>query len=252
MPLRRLCPARLNLAALVIGSMSPDFVYFVGQYEMRRLSHSLLGSFVVCLPAGFLVLGIFYVLRESLAFILPQPHRSVLMPLASVRPRLSPWSWLRAGASLLLGTWTHIIWDSFTHDNGWAVRRMPFLRERLFQVGGAVFSIHYVIFLACSFGGSAFLIVAYVVWLRHRRLPVTVPSAASSDRKRYCLLATLVFVALAVGVLIVLRSMGSSFHGFAAFQEFTSRAAVAAIAVFTALLALASAIFHLASRRRAE
>jgi hypothetical protein len=32
------------------------------------------------------------------------------------------------GAALLLGSLTHVVWDAFTHVNGWAVERLPVLR----------------------------------------------------------------------------------------------------------------------------
>jgi small-conductance mechanosensitive channel len=252
LPLRRLCPARLNLAALAIGSMSPDFVYGVGQFQMGRLSHSLPGSFIVCLPAGFLALGIFYGLREPLAFILPQPHRSALMPLAAARPSLSPWFVLKAVASILLGAWTHIIWDSFTHHDGWAVRHISFLRGQLFLANDNVFHVYDFLHQLCTLGGSAFLIVAYVVWLRNRRSPAAVPSEAASDRGRYFLLTALALVASGVAVLMALSNRGASFLGFAGFQAFAFRTAVASIAIFAPLLAIASAVFFLASRRGAE
>ena len=51
-PLRRWCPARLNFAALVIGSMSPDFGYFIGQFDAAAFAHTIPGLFTVCLPTG--------------------------------------------------------------------------------------------------------------------------------------------------------------------------------------------------------
>ena len=82
-PLQRWCPAYLNFPALVIGSMTPDFGYFVGQFNVAGLAHTIPGSFVVCVPVGLLVLGLFYALRRPVCYLLPQPHRAALMPLAT-------------------------------------------------------------------------------------------------------------------------------------------------------------------------
>src|SRR6267142_809972 len=84
-PLRRLCPERLNFTALIIGSMSPDFGYYIGQFPVANFAHTALGTLAVCLPMGLLALGLFYLIRRPLCFVLPQPHRAALMPLASRR-----------------------------------------------------------------------------------------------------------------------------------------------------------------------
>src|SRR3954468_2256131 len=84
-PLRRCCPTYLNFPALVIGSMSPDFGYFVDQFYVAKFAHTLPGTVAVCLPASLVLLGVFYLLRQPLCFILPQPHRAALTPLASAK-----------------------------------------------------------------------------------------------------------------------------------------------------------------------
>src|SRR3954468_10318059 len=73
-PLRGLCPRWLNFAALVIGSTSPDFGYFIQQFDAAAFAHSGWGTLEICLPTGLLALSIFYLLRQPLCYILPQPH----------------------------------------------------------------------------------------------------------------------------------------------------------------------------------
>ena len=41
-PLRRLCPERLNFTALIIGSMSPDFGYYIGKFPVANFAHTAL------------------------------------------------------------------------------------------------------------------------------------------------------------------------------------------------------------------
>ena len=50
-PLRRFCPERLSFAALVIGSMSPDFGYYFRQFPLAHFAHTALGTLTVCLPS---------------------------------------------------------------------------------------------------------------------------------------------------------------------------------------------------------
>jgi len=144
-PLRRFCPERLNFSALVIGSMSPDFGYYVRQFRLAGFAHTMLGSFAVCLPSGLLAVGLFYLLRQPLCFILPQPHRAAVMPLALRQPAFSLSAFLVTAVCVLLGAWTHSIWDSFTHDGGWAVQHFAVLRVSIVHAGVTALPLSYVL-----------------------------------------------------------------------------------------------------------
>lgn len=89
MPLRRYCPRWLSLPALIIGSVSPDAGYLFGEKGAGGFSHGFLGSFGFCLPAGLLMVALFYSLRAPLAGILPAPYQRALLPLCK-RPPGSP------------------------------------------------------------------------------------------------------------------------------------------------------------------
>lgn len=249
LPFRRLCPAPLNFAALVIGSMSPDFGYYVQHFPAARFAHTIVGTFIVCLPTGLVVLALFYLLRRPLCFVLPQPHRDALMPLASLRPPpLSPQGFLGSGASVLLGAWTHTVWDSFTHDGGWSVEHIAFLREPLFHVGSTAFAASYVLQQLSTFGGGAALALAYFIWLRQHRTAVAPGADTFSDRQRYYLLALLAVIALAVA-LPAAAGMASQFHGYLAFRVLVFRTAVYSAAAFLALLVVCSCILYAVHQR---
>lgn len=49
-------------SALVIGSMSPDFEYFLRLEPIGHFAHTIPGVFVFCLPTGLLVYGLYRVL----------------------------------------------------------------------------------------------------------------------------------------------------------------------------------------------
>ena len=247
-PLRRFCPNWLNFAALIIGSMSPDFAYYVRQFPVARFAHTILGTFAVCLPTGLLALGIFYLLRQPLCFVLPQPHRAALAPLAAARLAVSVRSILVASVSILLGAWSHTVWDSFTHDGAWSVRHLGFLRAPLIHIGETVLPTSYVLQQASTFGGGAVLPLMYFLWLR--RQPATPPATdrLSTDGWRYLLLAALVVIAVSVGAPAALR-MASLFDGYTAFRVFVFRTGVYSAAVFIPLLALSSFVLYAVHRR---
>ena len=57
LPLRRFCPAQFNFAALAIGALTPDFGFYVNLFSLATDAHTLLGSFLVCLPTGLVLLA---------------------------------------------------------------------------------------------------------------------------------------------------------------------------------------------------
>jgi hypothetical protein len=198
-PFRRWCPAWLNFAALVIGSMSPDFGYFINQFDAAAYAHSIVGTFLICLPTGLLALGIFYALRKPLCFILPEPHRGVLMPLAMTPITWAPRTFLVAAASILIGAWTHTIWDSFTHSYGWPVHEIEFLHSPQLHIGEREIPGHKLLQHSSTIVGGLGLILLYFLWLRRQ---TQVPSAhdKGSDRWRYVLVGAVALASTAIAI----------------------------------------------------
>src|SRR5688572_2626550 len=115
LPIHRLAGSRIPLSALVIGSMAPDFAYFL-PFVSRVSSHSLEGLVLFCLPAGWLVDALFQtVLRRPLIAILPRGLASRLEPVS--RSPVAPGQLAGALIGIVGGAATHIAWDSFTHLN---------------------------------------------------------------------------------------------------------------------------------------
>lgn len=198
-PFRRWCPTWFNFAALVIGSMSPDFGYFINQFDAAAYAHSIVGTFVICLPTGLLALGIFYALRKPLCFILPEPHRSALMPL-TVAPHARSIRWLLVAAiSILTGTWTHTIWDSFTHSYGWPVHQIEFLHTPQFHIGDKEIFGHKLLQHLSTIVGGVGLILLYFLWFR-RQPHVSAANDAGSDRWRYFLVGAVVTASTVIAV----------------------------------------------------
>jgi Domain of unknown function (DUF4184) len=249
LPLRKFCPAPLDFAALVIGSIVPDLGYYVSQSKLAYLGHSFLGSFLICLPAGLALWGLFHILRKPLWFVLPQPHRSALAAFAE-----APLSWnLRAltaaAVSVLLGAWTHIAWDSFTH-NTWMVKQLPLLRESVFQLGNVEFPWYVLLQHLSTAIGATILVAAYRSWLRLYRGSATDPSAGAGDRWRYFLLVAVVALALVIAVPIAIQA-ASRFAGYRAMQVLVFRTVVDTTVAFFALLTLSSLVLY-AMRREGQ
>ena len=188
LPLRRYCPRWLSFPALVIGSLTPDAGYCLGSLGGRDwglFTHGMLGSVVFCLPLGMVLLALFYGLRSPVVRILPPPYQQAFLPLCN-RSCSSAWVVV---ISLLVGTWTHLLWDSFTHSDGWCVQHLPVLDSVVFSVGGHTARVCHVLWYGCSFAGVIFLFLAFDKW---KRACITGGAGASGKgRLLYAVLAAI-------------------------------------------------------------
>jgi|SRR5579859_4562997 len=162
LPLRRFCPKFLNLPALIIGSIVPDLGYLLVSRHWDELTHQLLGSFVFCLPVGLSLLGLFYASRATVIRLLPGRYQRLYQPFC----QRSSGSLMVSLFSLLLGSWTHLVWDSFTHKDGWVVGHVPALQSPLTLVAGRTLRVCHLLWYTCSFLGVAWVFLTYLRWQR--------------------------------------------------------------------------------------
>jgi len=119
---------RAPVAAVVIGTMSPDFEYLLRLAPRGQVGHSLAGVVLVCVPASVVLwLAFERYARAALGRTLPPAIGLVLSGAGGGRagPPGAALAWAAAGA--LLGALSHVAWDSFTHASGWAVLRIRVL-----------------------------------------------------------------------------------------------------------------------------
>ncbi len=127
-PLARRFPRLFSLPALVVGSLSPDFEYFVRLRPVRSISHDLIGIPLLCLPTGLVVLLVFdRIMKRPLIQLTPRWMRLRLLSDAAPLPLCTPGAWMRVVVSIAVGALTHLIWDGFTHEDGWFVLRSSLL-----------------------------------------------------------------------------------------------------------------------------
>jgi hypothetical protein len=131
---------------------------------MDVFSHDPLGSIVFCLPVGGLAVLLFYALRGPVVRLLSDPYQRALLPLCHA-PRASLVVVL---ASLLVGTWTHLFWDSCTHTDGWWVQHIPGLADPVFRVGYHTARVCLLLWYASSFAGMIWLLLAFEKWKQAR------------------------------------------------------------------------------------
>lgn len=110
-------------SALAIGSMAPDFWYFVPLVE-RPDSHGLAAVAWFCLPMGLIVYTLFHLLFKQPLIALLSPRLGCYTPIG-----VPPVPWYAVIASLLAGALTHIAWDALTHSNDEALHGHNWLQH---------------------------------------------------------------------------------------------------------------------------
>jgi hypothetical protein len=238
LPLRSIFRNPLSSCALVVGSMAPDFGFYFGSFAISRKAHTLWGLFTICLPSGLALLVIIRVLHRPIAGLLPFPHRQRLLSLAPIRSLRSPSAFFWASIGLLVGGLTHIIWDSFTHESGYAVLQWPILQHTVFFLGKRGFELYEVLQDLSSVLGAAIVILVYRLWLRDSGIARDA-QAQADDRRRYQILAVIAIAALVVAAPLA-HAVSMTNHGGTNLVLFAVRLLTYSTTAFFTLLCAAS------------
>jgi Domain of unknown function (DUF4184) len=198
-PVQALSKHRLPLAALMVGSMTPDLVFYLPRYVEYDDSHSLSGLFTFCLPVGLLLWWFFIrVLERPTIAYLPEAWRTRITPTPTPGLR----GWLAAALAVVLGALTHLIWDSFTHSETPVVATLPALRTAVFQAGGSPVRLYFVLQVLSSVFGLVVLTIWALRIPRKPRVPtaIEVPEAhpRPTNRDRFIAAA---FIAVMAGMI---------------------------------------------------
>jgi hypothetical protein len=176
LPLRRLGKGRLPLAALMFGSMSPDFSYFLPGDLAVLPTHTFLGLFWFCLPAGLLVWMLFVHLLETPTIsLLPEAWR---MRIPASERSITFATLAYACAAVVIGAATHVIWDAFTHRWTPVTDALPVLRVPLFRIGYQNIYLYKLLQHLSTVAGMAILLIW--AWRIRRAAPVRQPGDSAA------------------------------------------------------------------------
>lgn len=129
-PLWRASRGRLPLSGLVVGSVAPDLEYLWHLDTERTIGHTLGGVFLLDLPLALALLALWHgLIKESVAALVSHRFRPPINP-APFPFRPVRWFGLVVG-SVLVGIAGHLLWDAFTHRDGFITTRVWFLREAI-------------------------------------------------------------------------------------------------------------------------
>ena len=132
LPLNRLSKRWISLTALVIGSLTPDFEYFIRMKVYSTYSHNWTGLFWFDLPLGLLLLMIYnYLVKNKLIGHLPVYFNKRFSQFKNSGRQYFGHNFLIILLCLLIGAASHIFWDSFTHPTGYFVVHHHFLSHKI-------------------------------------------------------------------------------------------------------------------------
>jgi len=131
--LKKLPKKWFSLTGLIIGSIVPDFEYFLQMRISSVHSHTSLGVFWYNLPLAVILTFIFHLaVRNQLINNLPIYFRNRLTIYLNFDwNQFAKRHWLKIIISILIGIYSHLFWDSFTHFDGFFVHKTAFLSQKV-------------------------------------------------------------------------------------------------------------------------
>lgn len=233
------------LSAAIIGSMIPDFDVLLPVQLQRYDTHGLPALFTFCLPFGLLWYWLFQLHIKPATYEL-MPDRLHEYWRVDARPaRLRQLrQWLYAAIGVLLGAVTHLMWDSFTHENARGVRMLSVFDGLGLTVAG--YSLTWYRSLQHVSSVVGLLFVVWFIWRDVHRATAraAAPARRFTARERRRWFATYACVALAPVIGSVALLLYATYPHFAAI-EVLRRAAVASLWGLVASLLGVSALVRL-------
>ncbi len=256
LPLTHALSRRRLLSAAIIGSMAPDFGFFLPWRPARFETHGMLALLTFCLPMGLAAFWLFQrVMKRPLVELLPDAAYRRYRPWAEPADIASVAQWLLAACGILAGALTHLVWDAFTHEGARGVRMFPAIDDPVVDIAGHHLVGSRLLQDASSVVGLAvtLAVAAYALWPRGRRgaagSEAAPPGPLSAAERRGWLVLELAAALAASVALYRWRSAAGVFAHSLGGQ--LGIAAVAALRGTAVSLLLCSACLSLRLRRAA-
>lgn len=211
---------RFSVTALFAGSMVPDFEFFFQLREVENIGHHWYGIVLFDLPVAFLLCYLFHgLLRNVLLAHLPATVKSRFIETGSfnwhAHVRNNP---VAVFLSLAVGIASHIVWDGFTHYDGFVVENIVLLQQ---NTGWQWLNIPFYFLLQLLFSIAGLGVMFYAMY----RLPkITVAPTASDKRIFWLSLSLLVSAFLLIRIIgwpqynsfggILIALMGCGFYAW--------------------------------------
>lgn len=166
LPFVRINPRYVSATGLIVGSVSPDFEYFLKMSVSGVHGHTLWGLLYFDLPVSWALAVIFHFLVKQ-KFIANLPaflqkrfqHLAALDFLSYVRRHYVVFS-----VSAIAGALSHIFWDGFTHYTGYFVNLFSFYDGASVPFRGVDYPLWYALQHISTVVGLAILMM-YIFYM---------------------------------------------------------------------------------------
>jgi hypothetical protein len=208
-PFRR---TRLILSALIAGTFAPDIEYYIRLAPGGGWGHRLGGAFGLSLPLGLIFLWLFHRFVKTPAV--------ALMPDAIERrlaPRLQTFRFGPASRfamivfSILVGIFTHILWDDFTHPRSFVFHNWSFLRVWI-KVPIFGWAQYCEVFQYVSTVLGLAVLAAWIVSWYRRTPPVRELPGRFTTAQKLAIVSSMTMVAVMGSLLRALARIGVPHH----------------------------------------
>ncbi len=164
----------VSLTALVIGSMTPDFEYFIRMKVSAKYSHGWVGMFWFDLPLALLLLWLYNtIIKDKLIDHMPAYFNKQLSAFKNSGANHTRPAIIAIVFSAVIGIASHLLWDSFTHPMGYFVKHHHILSRKVSVANHFIQTYNILQHLSTLVG---FLIILYAI----AKLPV---GKLTSNRK---------------------------------------------------------------------
>ena len=145
-----------------MGSIIPDFEYFIRMRVSSVYSHTWAGLFWYDLPLGLIVLFIYNrLIKDKLIVHLPAAINARFSQYQNSRHKYNLLYFLIAIVSILIGASSHILWDSFTHPAGYFVKHHHILKHKVLIANHSVAFYNMLQHISSAVGA---LVVIYAIY----------------------------------------------------------------------------------------
>jgi hypothetical protein len=156
-----------SATGLIMGSMAPDFEYFIRMNTGSEHGHTLPGLFYFDLPVSLLFATLFHlVVKKSLVSNLPVffQHRFCCSFRFNFLIYLKK-HYLIFMLSVLAGAFTHILWDSFTHNTGYFAQRLDVYKNTFISFLGIRYPLFFVLQQLSTLLGLV-IVLTFIIFLK--------------------------------------------------------------------------------------
>jgi hypothetical protein len=222
LPLKIAAPQWFDGTALVVGSMVPDLVFLTHGTDWYVDAHAVVPQLWLCLPLTIVLTWISKrVVAGPLAAHMPDAgtlHVHDYGRLDAWRLPTRPLGWLVLAGSALVGSFSHLLFDSFTHGFGWFVQNFDPLQAQAFELPTALTGrpvyVHDLLQLAGTVVGAFITLWCLFVIGRRRLLidwyPVPDTLEPTTASRRHLVFGVSAGFASGLGTALVTRHVGGA------------------------------------------